>query len=116
MMQLSLFPPPDSPHMDESDELDFDMTLEDGTIVSVPKEIMLMKCEKCGINHICRISEDKRLECKLPFGYRPVNMLSIHQALSLRKSGRNWEAFVQQMNRRDIVAWNEMCLRQRGVD
>jgi hypothetical protein len=76
---------------------------------------MVMKCDKCGLNDSCRLSEDKRLECKLSYGYKPINILSIHQALSLHKSGRNWQDFVRQMDKRDIYAWNEMCLAKMGI-
>jgi hypothetical protein len=66
------------------------------------------KCNFCGVNKICRIDSAKRSDCKLEFGYRPVGILALHQLESMRSVNRGWQKFLQQMDRRDIIAWNEM--------
>jgi len=73
------------------------------------------KCRYCGINNICKLPEEKRLNCKLEFGYHHINTLAIEQLKSLKQSGRNWQKFMQEMDKRDIAAYNEMVMQQRGL-
>jgi hypothetical protein len=74
------------------------------------------KCDYCGIKDICHYDDEQRNRCKLPLGYRPINILVLRQAESLRRDGRNYQAFIEQMSYRDIKAWNDMCLQCRGIE
>jgi hypothetical protein len=74
------------------------------------------KCKYCGVQDIRRIPNPDRKNCKILFGYRPIPICSLMRLVSIQKTERNWQAYLAQMDKRDIVAWNDMYLRQKGIN
>ena len=102
---------------DGNDKIDLSVIPEHnrGTNPMDNNSMEVNKCPYCGVKDICRISITERQNCKLKFGYHPVNIMTLHQLRSLIKTDRNWKQFLQQIDKRDINYWNSIVPSENEV-